>query len=85
MNGKKVIDGVLTRLFTEAEIEQYLQSMKDDFDFMHPDIRKKAEIFIEYATMMMNELSYTWGEAFQLIGSGGRVKPPPNRPVMLSI
>jgi len=59
MNGKKIIDGVLTRLFTEAEIEQYLQSMKDDFDFMHPDIKKEAEIFIQYTTNMLNELSYT--------------------------
>mgnify|MGYP006883085867 CR=1 FL=1 len=50
-------------VISRAEIEKFIESVKTDFEFMHPDTRKECEHIIFGIRMMVSEIGYTTIEA----------------------
>lgn len=49
-------------VISRAEIEKFIESVKADFEFMHPDTRKECEHIIFGIRMMVSEIGYTKAE-----------------------
>ena len=47
------------QVISRAEIEKFIESVKADFEFMHPDTRKEIESGIFTIRMMVAEIGYT--------------------------
>ena len=47
------------QVISRAEIEKFIEGVKADFEFMHPDTRKEIETTIFGIRMMISEIGYT--------------------------